>query len=310
MKLKELLADCILLAGIVIATLTISYWLAGYCTAADCINCDAGLVGRGPVKYVCPICDGVQGIQPSAADLFSSGTKDTPTVDSQSGIQTKTDHRKAVVRIVTTDGWSTGVVVGPRSVLTAWHSTRSDRNRVVVHYQTGKVASGRVIRSDERFDIAAVEVDASGVPAASIAAVPASVGSTVEAIGYGPSPMVPASYRATKAKVMMLAAPVGSNDYEMFEVALQSRGGDSGGPAFNAAGEVVGILSGTGYTRQHGHRSLFAGAARIREFLAMEPTEDAKVAAAQCPDGKCQRPGSSLQVQRVPQACPDGRCRK
>jgi len=305
MRLKEFLADCILLMGIVIATLTISFYLAGYCDAAECLNCDNGLVGRGPVRWVCPLCQGV-----GEQEVFESGTTNTPTVDSQGGIQSKADHRQAVVRIVTTDGWSSGVVVGEKTVLTAWHSTRSDRNKVVVHYQNGKVASGRVIRSDDKFDIAAIEVDASGVPVATVAAGLAPVGSTVEAIGYGPSPMVPASYRATRAKVAMLAAPAGANDFRMFEAAMESRSGDSGGPAFNDRGEVVGILSGYGYTRQHGHRSLFAGASRLREFLAGEPTEQAKVAAAQCPYGKCPKPTGNSPKNLDRSTCPNGQCRK
>jgi hypothetical protein len=304
MKLKELLADCILLAGIVIATLTISYWLAGYCTAADCINCDAGLVGRGPVKYVCPICDGSGELaEPSTHYAFAEHSSAIVPPFSRAGAtsgnaanHTARDHRQAVVRIVVSDGPSTsrgsGVLVtvnGKPLVLTAYHVVRTSRsaNIPTVYFQDGIQSKAKVIKTDDAFDLAVLECEKVSPVAARLAA--GEPTGTLTVAGYGPHP---SKFRESAGRIVGRARPSRQHPMDHIVISTPARQGDSGGPVFNEAGEVAGILWGS-----EGRNTYATHAGRIQTWLATPEAEF--VACDQQVNGPNKLDG-----------CPDGRCRK
>ncbi len=75
--------------------------------------------------------------------------------------------------------------------------------------------------------------------------------------GYGSG-----QYRAASGVCTQYVAPGLEFPYEMVEVAVSARQGDSGGPIFNARGELAGVLFGEGDGRTSGS---YCG--RVRWFL-------------------------------------------
>jgi S1-C subfamily serine protease len=268
----------------VLVILSLSFWLAGFCGAAECPNqCTAGLVGTGPVKHVCPICEGAGEVPDSEPVVMASNPK------------------RSLVRVIARDGVSSGVVVGPRHVLGAWHAVRLGRHDVLVRFQDQTEARGRVTHSDDAFDLALIEVPRVGADPVPVAPENAKPGETVTILGYGG---VPSVYRSVSGRVTTTAAPTSGHPWEMFEARASVRLGDSGGPILNERGELAGILGGKSYDRRTGHLAIGTAASQIRRLMESEP-DDSKVAAAQCPGGQCQAPAA-----KAPQSCPNGKCRK
>ena len=76
--------------------------------------------------------------------------------------------------------------------------------------------------------------------------------------GYGPG-----TYRAASGPCTQYVAPGTTFPFEMVEVAVSARQGDSGGPIFNGRGELAGVLFGEGHGRTSGS---YCG--RVRWFLS------------------------------------------
>ena len=76
--------------------------------------------------------------------------------------------------------------------------------------------------------------------------------------GYGSG-----NYRAASGLCTQYVAPGTRFPYEMVEVAVSARQGDSGGPIFNSRGELAGVLFGEGGGRTSGS---YCG--RVRWFLS------------------------------------------
>src|SRR6185436_15658743 len=68
--------------------------------------------------------------------------------------------------------------------------------------------------------------------------------------------------RAASGRCTQYVAPGTSFPFEMVEVAVSARQGDSGGPIFNEKGELAGVLFGEGHGRTSGS---YCG--RVRWFL-------------------------------------------
>jgi hypothetical protein len=319
MRLKEFLSDCVLLLGMVIATLTIACWLAGYCDADEmCPNgCDNGLVGKTAVKYVCPVCSGVGkidhfsyhadplvGFQDRASDASASlpanafGTNPAKTPEHGNAVaagQDKTqDHRKAVVRIVVADGPSvsrgSGVAIGGNRVLTAWHVVRtsSSRNIPTVYFQDGTQSRAKVIKADDAFDLALLECETVASACAKLAG--SEPAGTLTVTGYGPHP---STFRESRGRIVGRARPTREHPMDHIVISTGARQGDSGGPVFNEAGEVAAILWGS-----RDGQTYATHAGRIQAWLA---TPEAEVVACDKDRSK------STNVQGN---CPNGQCRK
>lgn len=253
--------------------------LAGV-ASADCPKCVDGLVGTGPVKAVCPWCEGVPlGKLPVLSNR-------TPAADAAN---TPGDHRKAVVRIVVAQGPSTsrgsGVVVshnGKPLVLTAWHVVRTNTSRhvPVVHFQDGTHSTGRVVKSSDAWDVAAIECDRYGADPVRLAGSPKD-GDWLSIAGYGPHP---STFRHVRGRLVGRGRPTREHPVDFIEVSVVARQGDSGGPIFTDAGEVAGILWGSTDAVTLGTHS-----GRLLAFLDGAAEGSAAVAKS-CPNGRCVKP--------------------
>jgi hypothetical protein len=231
------------------------------------------VVGPGPVRFACPVCDG------------SGEIPDRPTAPKESlGVAAAAPGpRPAVCRIECGAGpakdCGTGTLVEARDgrarVLTAWHVIRDGRTSITIRWPDGTSGTARVVAWDSAWDLAVLSAAAPAAAPVPIAARPPAVGDRLTLAGYGP---VPFTYREASGEVTQFLGPTGRHPMHMLEVRAAARQGDSGGPIFNARGEVVAVLWGsTGGLTAGSHVT------EIRRMLGQP------VAAAVCKDGRCER---------------------
>ena len=135
---------------------------------------------------------------------------------------------------------ASGVLIGPRRLLTAKHFAQAAEDRIWVQFWNGKGAWGTVAwMADGPADLAVVELDRDvGIPPAKLRCGPLKVADqiTVVANPYGMPWLVATGYvmgmdTREGAKVVVFDAPVGE--------------GSSGGPVYDADSRVAAIVLGT-----------------------------------------------------------------
>lgn len=173
----------------------------------------------------------------------------------------------AVVRIVAPDptGFSLGsgslidIRDGYGLVVTNWHVVRDATGPIDVRFPSGDRVEGVVRKVDSDWDLAAVSISAPrGATPLRIARQVPQPGESLTIAGYGSG-----SYRSATGRCMQYLAPSQSHPFEMVEVDVAARQGDSGGPILNASGELAGVLFGEGGGSTSGSHS-----GRLRQFLA------------------------------------------
>jgi hypothetical protein len=143
-------------------------------------------------------------------------------------------------------------------VVTNWHVINEATAPISVHFPDGFYSLGSVQDIDRDWDLALIVIrkpNAAPVPLASRAPQP---GEILTIAGYGSG-----QYRAASGVCTQYVAPGLEFPYEMVEVAVSARQGDSGGPIFNSRGELAGVLFGEGDGRTSGS---YCG--RVRWFLS------------------------------------------
>jgi len=143
-------------------------------------------------------------------------------------------------------------------VLTNWHVVADATHTVEVVFPDGFRSAARVITTDRTWDLAALAIwkpNAAAVPLAPRAPQP---GEPLTIAGYGSG-----SYRAVTGKCTQYVAPALNKPYEMVELSVAARQGDSGGPIFNSRGELAGVLWGAGWGTTSGSYS-----GRVAAFVA------------------------------------------
>jgi S1-C subfamily serine protease len=245
-------------------------------TAADAATCDTcdgrRTVGTGPIRYVCPECE---------------GTGETPDPSGPMAAARPGEPRPVVARVETSDGPSrasgSGVLVAASEshglVLTNWHVVRSHRDGIIVHWPDGSRSGGRVVKWDDAWDLAAIVVDTPTALPVTIAARAPRLGDMLTIAGYGAAPY---KYREESGACVEFLSPTGSHPRELVELRATARQGDSGGPIFNADGELAGVLFGARPNATVGPCST-----RVRAFLAGVKLPRQVAAGSPCPDGKC-----------------------
>jgi hypothetical protein len=181
-------------------------------------------------------------------------------------LMTGQNPRPAVVRVVAPDGSGTslgsGVLVDTNAlqalVLTNWHVVRDSRSPVLVQFPDGFQSAGTVLRVDPVWDLAAIVIWKPDVEPVSLADHAAAIGEPLTIAGYGRGP-----YREVSGGCTQYLSPGNGQPMELVELVAEARQGDSGGPIFNAQGELAGVLFG-----ESGGRTIGASSPRVRAFLA------------------------------------------
>jgi hypothetical protein len=143
-------------------------------------------------------------------------------------------------------------------VITNWHVINEATGPISVHFPDGFYSLGSVESVDRDWDLAAIAIhkpNARPVPLANEAPRP---GEMLTIAGYGSG-----TYRAVSGPCTQYVAPGETFPFEMVEVAVSARQGDSGGPILNSRGELAGVLFGEGHGRTSGS---YCG--RVRWFLS------------------------------------------
>lgn len=176
------------------------------------------------------------------------------------------EPRPAVARVVAPDGNGTslgsGVLVDINAsqalVLTNWHVVRDSRSAVLVQFPDGFQSAGTVLRVDATWDLAAIVIWRPNVEPVELAARAPAIGEMLTIAGYGRGP-----YREVSGGCTQYLSPGSGQPMELVELIGEARQGDSGGPIFNADGELAGVLFG-----ESGGRTIGASSPRVRAFLA------------------------------------------
>lgn len=171
----------------------------------------------------------------------------------------------AVVRVVVDERTSlshgSGVLVAAQDdhalVLTNWHVVRDVAGPIQVTFPSGFTSPARIVKFDKDWDLAALGIWNPNVAPLPIAKSPPKIGDPLTIAGYGSG-----QYRSITGRCKQFVSPGIRFPYEMIEVSVEARKGDSGGPILNQSGEVAGVLFGASTGSTSGSHS-----GRVRRFL-------------------------------------------
>lgn len=183
--------------------------------------------------------------------FWSTGTPSTP--------------HPAVARIIALDtrgaSLGTGTLVAVNQhhglVVTNWHVVRDAKGAVLVQFPDGFASPATVLHVDREWDLAALAIWRPRAAPVAIAVEPPRPGEILTIAGYGQG-----DYRISYGPCTQYLAPSPGLPLELIELRAKARQGDSGGPIFNARGELAGVLFGSGFSETMG-----AYCGRVRAFL-------------------------------------------
>jgi len=143
-------------------------------------------------------------------------------------------------------------------VVTNWHVINEATGPISVHFPDGFYSLATIQKIDRDWDLAILAIRKPNVEPVPLAGAAPQPGEMLTIAGYGSG-----SYRAASGVCTQYVAPGTTFPFEMVEVAVSARQGDSGGPIFNSRGELAGVLFGEGNGRTSGS---YCG--RVRWFLS------------------------------------------
>jgi S1-C subfamily serine protease len=172
----------------------------------------------------------------------------------------------AVARIIVPErsvtAFGSGTLVDVRDqyglVVTNWHVVRDSQGVVEVKFPDGYSSHARPLKVDSDWDLAALVIWRPPVEPVRMATQPPRPGEPLTIHGYGQG-----QYRIAAGRCTAYYAPRRNFPQEMVELDVEARQGDSGGPIFNARGELAGVLFGAGQGT-----TLGSYAPRVSNFLA------------------------------------------
>lgn len=172
----------------------------------------------------------------------------------------------AVVRVIAPDSqgvsYGSGTLVGVWGqqglVVTNWHVVRDATGQIEVVFPDGFRSAATVLATDSEWDLAALTIWRPAVEPVPLANGAPRPGDPLTIAGYGSG-----RYRAVTGRCTQYVAPGSRDPFEMVELSVAARQGDSGGPIFNVRGELAGVLFGSARGTTTGS---YCG--RVRWFLA------------------------------------------
>lgn len=142
-----------------------------------------------------------------------------------------------VVKIVLKDGHGSGFVYNGRYIITAAHVVGTE-SKVEYKGADGVSREAEVLWANKAYDVALLAIDA-GLPSAPMTCRQAAVGETVTAKGN------PLGVEFVQTEGKIAGSPRAAHNWRSVYVAdISAAGGMSGGPVFDAAGNVIGITVG------------------------------------------------------------------
>lgn len=153
----------------------------------------------------------------------------------------------AVVRIIVVT--PEGIALGSGSliavskdyglVLTNWHVVGGAKGPIVVAFPGGYRSQAKVLKTDEMWDLAAIAIWRPPVNPLTLSQRVPAKGDRLRIVGYGDG-----TYRCVEGVCTQFVAPDPTYPFEMLELSVAARHGDSGGPILNDRDEIAGVLFG------------------------------------------------------------------
>jgi hypothetical protein len=161
----------------------------------------------------------------------------------------------AVVRVINQHGGSrslgSGTLVEEDGqqplVATCAHLFRDGVGNIVVEFPRHGRHAAKVAALDEASDLALLQLPQVAASPVKIAAQPPRAGDELTSCGYGPDGV----FAVNRGRAAGYASHDGRT-FDVLELEGSARRGDSGGPIFNARGELAGVLFGTDGRRVNG----------------------------------------------------------
>ncbi len=199
-------------------------------------------------------------LQASAWGQFKLPWQQTAAPKPPANVASTTPH-PAVARIVVPEHEERSVITGSERqsvsygsgslvdvrgdfglVITNWHVVRDAVGEVTVQFPDGFRSPANIVKVDKDWDLAALSIrrPANVVPI-SIATNTVQPGEPLAIAGYGAG-----DYRMAVGKMTQYLSPGERFPFEMIELDVEARHGDSGGPILNQRGEIAGVLFGAG----------------------------------------------------------------
>ena len=151
-------------------------------------------------------------------------------------------------------------------ILSNWHVVCESDGLVHVHFSNGFSSYGSIMTADKKWDLALIAVSRppQSVPMLSVARTLPKPGEQLWIAGYGAG-----VYRLASGRCVRYLAPEIPKDgsaplYEIIELSVSARQGDSGGPILNSHGELAGVLFGSDMVRN----TAGSGCERVNRFLS------------------------------------------
>ena len=186
--------------------------------------------------------------QPVTLGSFNSGDIYALACKQTVGIQTETKTNYFGM-ITTTPVVGSGFVISSDGyILTNYHVIKSDVTQgssINVLFKDGTSYTASVVGSEEENDVAVLKIDADGLTPVTIGnSDTITVGEPVYAVG---NPLGELEFTMTTGSVSALdrviATESSSSAINMFQIDAAVNSGNSGGPVYNAQGQVIGIVT-------------------------------------------------------------------
>lgn len=146
----------------------------------------------------------------------------------------------SVVKVLVGEGHGTGTNIGGGYVLTAAHVIKAAKGAVKVRLDSGEIREADILWSNEKYDIAAIRITRSeGIAVSALSCDDLATGDAVRAYG---NPQV-LEFVNSYGHISGSARTVGPWA-SVYPTDITIAPGMSGGPLFNADGDVVGVMVG------------------------------------------------------------------
>jgi serine protease Do len=171
---------------------------------------------------------------------------------------------KSVTRIETLApderlGVCSGVVLNAEAgyILTAAHCVNPDPEKLAITVN-GKHAA--IARQNRLLDLAVLRTDLDGAKAMPLAKESPAIGAEVAIVGF--------AFGAKKLHHQFGRVSQALDDDGALVLDVVAIGGDSGGPAINAQGELIGITSAVKFSHPSMHAAILVPVKAVREFVS------------------------------------------
>ncbi len=165
------------------------------------------------------------------------GSSSTESIEENSAINAITKVSPAVVRLVTEDGYGSGVIIDKEGYVITNYHVIDTVNSVTVTLPDGRQFEGTIIEKDTTRDLAMIKIDSHDLPVVSLGnSSKLMLGQDVIAIGY---PLGLKGSATVSKGIVSAFREYASMDYIQTDAAINP--GSSGGALITLDGEVIGI---------------------------------------------------------------------